>query len=182
MARRGIVDGCAAGGECVGVCSLACGCGVFCFALGALTADVPFPCEPTGSTCMDDLTFLSFGTTPCSEINSDICSIDENAGPACQVRRVAGGCSHRASRRSRRNPSLSLSLSPPPFQITCGTCQLCSEPPELDGIATIFQVFPLTDTTVSVWMKSSVDVAGVQGETICTTSRSKSAFGRSQMR
>lgn len=39
----------------------------------------------------------------------------------------------------------------------------------MDGFEVIFLTVPLTDSLVSIWMDSSIDVAGVQAETVCTS-------------
>ena len=53
-------------------------------------------------------------------------------------------------------------------QITCATCQICEEPPALDGIDVIIQAVPLTDTKVSIWYKATVPIAGAQYVSSCT--------------
>ena len=43
------------------------------------------------------------------------------------------------------------------------------DPEPFEDVDVIFQIFQLSDTTASVWLDSKIDVAGVQGETVCTS-------------
>lgn len=55
------------------------------------------------------------------------------------------------------------------LQISCGSCQFCADPEPFEDIDVIFQIFQLSDTTASIWLDSKIDVAGVQGENVCTS-------------
>ena len=63
-------------------------------------------------------------------------------------------------------------------QITCATCQICQEPPAVDGIDVIIQAVPLSDTKVSIWYKSAVQIAGAQYQNVCTGRRAIQARRR----
>ena len=44
----------------------------------------------------------------------------------------------------------------------------------IPGFQVIVQTVPLSDTTAAVWVKSDIEVAGVQAECVCTSKRQKS--------
>ena len=66
-------------------------------------------------------------------------------------------------------PLLSSPLLCSPRQLSCGTCPICVEPEPIDGLNAIFQVVPLSDTQVAVWMQTKVDVNLVKGELTCAS-------------
>lgn len=60
------------------------------------------------------------------------------------------------------------------LQISCGSCQACAEPEPIFGIPVIFQTAALTDTLVSVWVKTDQEIAGVQFQAACKRKRADS--------
>ena len=52
-------------------------------------------------------------------------------------------------------------------QISCGTCQPRQQPPKIEGFDVIIQAVPTSDTTVSVWIETSVFFAGAQFQNEC---------------
>lgn len=52
-------------------------------------------------------------------------------------------------------------------QLTCGTCEICEEPDDFTGIDVVVQAVALTDTTVSVWFSSSVNVQAAEFASTC---------------
>ena len=53
-------------------------------------------------------------------------------------------------------------------QLSCATCEICEEPPALDGIDVIIQAVPIGTDKVSIWYKATVPIAGAQYDNICT--------------
>ena len=58
-----------------------------------------------------------------------------------------------------------------PGQLSCATCEICEEPPALEGVDVIVQAVPIGTDKVSIWYKSSVQIAGAQYDNICTGER-----------
>ena len=77
-----------------------------------------------------------------------------------------------------------LLLSLRPLQISCGSCQVCLQPLPIPQFSAIVQSVPLTDTTVSIWILSSITLGGLQFQSSCTGKSGRSsrvsvlAFGR----
>lgn len=72
---------------------------------------------------------------------------------------------------------LRLSSSWLASQLTCGSCQLCAEPPAIDGIDLIVQTLAVSDTLVSVWVQAQTTFDYIIAQAAC-----KSKFGREEGR
>ena len=54
-------------------------------------------------------------------------------------------------------------------QVSCSSCPICKQPQPFADFEIIVQTSPLTNTTASIWMLSSVLVAGIQGQAVSTS-------------